>query len=242
MSQPAENTPPAAEQTPPANQAPEQTKTAAGEQPVSPLEQAAGEKPAQKTEEPKGEPQEPVSPLAQAAGEKPKANDPKPEDVGAMTDEDYLKAVYPLAGKEGAPLTDDHAKALAAEFRKAGIGTKDAGAAMRTVAAYEATRAKADFDTRLRINRAMVKECRDALGADYDGTMAAAAKGGVALFGDDLARELFAIPEFGANLRIVEALARYGRANTDDPGIGAHSSAAEDSRTFAERWTGQPEA
>ncbi len=238
MSNPEET--PKTEQTatPPADKASE-TKPAETEQPVSPLAQADGAEKAAETK-PDAEQTEPVSPLAQADGDK--QEQPKPENVAEMSDEDYLKAVFPMAGKDEAPLPKAHAEALAAEFRKAGIGTKDATAAMRTVAAFEQSRAKADADNRLRINRAMVKECRDTFGADFDRTVSDAVRGAVALFGDDLARELCAIPEFGANARIIEALARHGRANTDDPGIGAKDAAAEDSRSFAERWTGQREA
>lgn len=129
-----------------------------------------------------------------------------------------VKAIAPALMKHG--LTAEKAKDVISAFAEH-VKAQSA----------EAVKAEAAFIGDL------VNKTRAELGKDLPAFVDDAKKGGSSIFGKELWGQLVAIPSFANDVRVIKALAAYGRSVKTDDGAGNPGGGGEKKKGFtAEGW------
>jgi hypothetical protein len=120
------------------------------------------------------------------------------------------------------------AKLLAPTLAEMGITGAQGKGVFAAIRAFEGAKMAREIKQRNSEFAALAEATRTELGADLPRFVTEAKAGGEALFGAEVWKELRAIPAFCNDVRIVKALAAFGRSVASDP--GTHSSSGSDSR------------
>lgn len=130
----------------------------------------------------------------------------------------------------------DAVKTVAPVLVESGVKPAQAAKIVEAMVKHQSVQAKAIAQETDKRVQALRDQTREELGPDLQQTVTFAQKGGKALFGDDLWSMLSNVPLFSNDVRVVKALAGYGRTMTDDRGATGGREGGADDTDFASRW------
>lgn len=128
-------------------------------------------------------------------------------------------------------------KAIAPAMMKHGLKPEQAKDIVGAYAEYQKARYAEQVQAEQTAVTQLAEATRTELGKDLPTFVADAKKGGAALFGPELWAQLKAIPAFANDVRVIKALAAYGRSIKTDDGAGTPGGGSKKDEGFtADGW------
>ena len=127
-------------------------------------------------------------------------------------------------------------KALAPGFLKHGLKPEQAKELIASYCAYQQAQQQAAAEAERQAVEQIVAKTKAELGADLPTFVNDASRGGAAFFGPELWGQLVNATAFVNDVRVIKALAQYGRSVKTDDGAGTGGGHGQDNRPFADRW------
>ena len=177
---------------------------------------------------PAGTPPAPTAPPAEIT----------PEAVTAFVDSIDLK--FKVEGIDREFVADKAAvAAVAPHLMKLGATKEQVAEIVKDLSVHEFAKQAAMAKRDGEFVRSMIAKTKEVFGADLPAYIDHARRGGKALFGEQLWKELVSVPAFGTDHRIIAALAKHGRSVAPDKGTGGGGGGGA-SPDFVTAWTGKP--